>query len=295
MNRTDARNVFLPDGLPTVLALLLTLLLAAAVVGCDVRLESPGETVTQTESVERGDAESVQVNLQAAVGEVSVSGGAADLFAGEFRYNLDDLAAEVDYSVSGGEGVLNIRPVADDIDTIPTGEVVSEWDMQFGDGVPLDMEIDLGLGDSNLDFSGLTLAGLEINSGAGEVTVNAGEQTLERIEFRAGLGDVNFTLPGGAVENLDFEAGAGDVEIDLGGAWETDLDAMIEAGLGELTVRVPADVGVRVDVEQGVGSVDAEGFTMEDGAYVNEAYGQSEFMLDISIEQGVGDVNLVVE
>jgi len=33
--------------------------------------------------------------------------------------------------------VLNIQPEADRIDTIPTGDVVSEWDLQFAEGVPL--------------------------------------------------------------------------------------------------------------------------------------------------------------
>lgn len=275
--------------------LAIVLVFAAAVAGCGVRLARPGATVTQTERIEQGGAESVEVNVQGGVGELVLGGGAADLFAGEFRYNLDDLAVEVDYTVSDGEGVLTIQPEADNLSAIPTGEVVSEWDLQFAEGVPLDMDVNLGLGSSELDFSDLTLTGLEIDSGAGKVTVNVGRQTLERVEFQAGLGEVNFNLPGGRVEHLDFRAGAGDVEVDLTGDWETDLDASIEAGLGELTVRLPEGVGVRVEVEQGLGDVDTVGLTMEDGAYVNDAYGDSEFTLQIDIEQGAGDLNLSVE
>lgn len=285
----------LPRPFPYLLYMLLLLLLAAAVTGCGVRLVRPGETVTDTEAVERGDAESVAVNVHGGVGELTLGGGAADLFSGEFRYNVEELAGEVDYAVSDGNGVLNIRPAADDLAAIPTGDVVSEWDLQFAEDVPLDMDVNLGLGTSDLDFSTLTLSGLEINSGAGEVTVNVGRQTLERVEFQAGLGKTSFTLPGGHVERLEFDAGAGEVEIDLTGEWEADLVASIEAGLGDLTLRVPEDVGVRVDVEQGLGQIDAEGFTIQDGAYVNDAYGESAFTLDIDIEQGVGDVNLIME
>lgn len=274
---------------------LITLLLVTAAVGCDVDFVEPGETVTQSETVEQGDAESVQVNLQGGLGELVLGGDAADLFAGEFRYNLEELAVDVNYTVSGDEGVLTIQPEADNLNTIPTGEVVSEWSLQFGDGTPLDMDVDLGLGDSDLDFSDLTLTGLEIDSGAGDVTVNVGRQMLEEIEFQAGLGDVTFMLPGGNVEDLNFDAGAGDVEIDLTGEWESDLDASIEGGVGELTLRVPEDVGVSVDVEGGLGDVEAEGFTLQDGDYVNDAYGESEYTLDITIEQGVGDVNLIME
>ena len=281
--------------LSRVFLFLLALLVATAVAGCDVDFVEPGETVTQTETIERGDAESVEVNLQGALGDLMLSGGAADLFSGEFRYNLEELAVDVNYTVSGGEGALTIQPEADNVNTIPTGEVVSEWDMQFGEGTPLDMDVNLGLGNSELDFSGLTLTALEIDSGAGDVTVNVGHQTLDRVDFRAGLGGVTFAIPGGSVEQLEFEAGAGDVEIDLTGAWETDLDASIQAGLGSLTVRVPGDVGARVEVEQGLGEVDADGFTVQDGAYVNDAYGDSDLTLTIDIEQGAGDVNLEVE
>lgn len=296
MNTQSKRSIQLPiNSRPTLLSLMLVALLAAALTACGVSLSRPGETVTQTESVERGGADSVAVNVQGGVGELALTGGAADLFSGEFRYNLEELAATVDYTVSGDQGTLIIEPAADDFNTIPTGEVVSEWDLQFAEDVPLAMDVALGLGDSDLDFNGLSLTELAIRSGAGRVTANAGRQTLDRIEFQAGLGDVTFTVPGGRVDTLDFEAGAGDVEIDLTGDWEADLDASIRAGLGELTVRVPAGAGVRVAVEQGLGEINADGFTLQDGAYVNDAYGEGQVTLEIEIQQGAGDINLIAE
>jgi hypothetical protein len=285
MHTLDARKTVL-----ILLALGLTLALAA----CGLNLERPGETVTQTEAVELEGAESVRVHLQGGLGDLALEGGAPDLFNGEFRYNMEQLVVAVDYSVSGDEGILTIQPESDRVTSIPTGDVVSEWDMQFAENVPLEMDVNLGLGDSDLDFSALTLSDLEISSGAGDVTVNVGRQTLERFDFNAGLGRVELVLPGGSVQRLDFEAGAGDVEIDLSGNWETDLDASIERGLGNLTLTLPEDVGVRVAVESGLGEVEADGFTIDGDAYVNEAYDGPGAQLAIDVGGGLGNVRLIL-
>ena len=82
--------------------------------------------------------------------------------------------------------------------------------------------------------------------------------------------------------------------MDLTGVWQNDLEATIEGGLGTRTLTLPADVGVRVKVEVGVGTVDATGLTKEGEYYTNDAYGQSDVTLYIEVQGGVGGTELRV-
>jgi hypothetical protein len=50
-----------------------------------------------------------------------------------------------------------------------------------------------------------------------------------------------------------------------------------------------------VDVEGGLGNVNASGLKKDGSTYVNDAYDDSEVTLRIDIEGGVGNVNLELE
>ena len=107
-----------------------------------------------------------------------------------------------------------------------------------------------------------------------------------------GAGESELALGGLTLTRLDVSTGAAKTTLDFEGDWRADLQAKIESGAGELTLRLPRDIGVRVQVDSGVGEVDADGFTEEDGAYVNDAYGVSPVTLEIDVANGAGEVEL---
>ena len=72
------------------------------------------------------------------------------------------------------------------------------------------------------------------------------------------------------------------------------MNASIEGGAGKLTVMLPSDIGVRVDAQTGIGSVNTSGLTKEGDSYVNEAYGVSPYTLNLDIQAGVGAIDLQV-
>lgn len=110
-----------------------------------------------------------------------------------------------------------------------------------------------------------------------------------------GAGPSSLVLGTLHLTSLDVNGGAGEITIDLTGDWQDDLDANISGGVGNLNVWLPENVGVRIEVESGVGSVHADGLTRDGDTYTNDAYGVSDATLRIDIEGGVGQINLVVE
>ncbi len=61
------------------------------------------------------------------------------------------------------------------------------------------------------------------------------------------------------------------------------------------TLRLPSEVGVRVDVKSALGTVVGLGLTRQGESYVNAAYGSSDVTLQVNMQPGIGLINLEVE
>ena len=254
--------------------LLVILVLLLALTACTGKRLRVGKLQTESRSVELGGAESVQVKIEMAAGELEVSGGASELLEAEFTYNVAELEPELDYS--GGKLDVRTPDVTGRVDSFwDLDDYRYEWDLRFNEAVPMEMRVEMGAGHTDLELGTLSLTRLEVTRGAGEVYVDlSGASSLTR---------------------LDIGGGAGQVTVDLTGDWGTDLDADIEGGVGEITVRLPREVGVRVDVQVGIGAINASGLTKDGDDYVNDAYGESDVTLRIDINGGVGEINLELE
>jgi D-alanyl-D-alanine carboxypeptidase len=252
--------------------LLAILLILLAVAGCRRGVEI-GELQTKSESVESGDVASVQVEIELAAGELVVSGGAAELLEADFTYNVAEMEPEVNY---GGDNLTITHPEVRIVGALADrDDYRNEWDLRFNDDVPMEMLVNLAAGRSDLTLGSLAVTSLGMKAGAGDVSVHlTGVPSLAQ---------------------LDFEMGAGTLLMDLTGDWTDDLNADITGGVGEMTLRLPGSVGVRVDVEGGIGSVNASNLAKDGDSYTNEAYGESEVTLQFNITSAVGKINLEAE
>jgi hypothetical protein len=75
----------------------------------------------------------------------------------------------------------------------------------------------------------------------------------------------------------------------------SDLDVAIDTGAADVTVRLPRDVGARVEIESGPHTIEATDLTKDGNVYTNTAYGASPVTLQVSLESGIGRINLEVE
>lgn len=112
-----------------------------------------------------------------------------------------------------------------------------------------------------------------------------------RLEMGAGQGNLN--LNGVHLTKLTVEIGAGEINADLTGDWKENVAVRIEGGVGSATIRLPSSVGVRVHAEGGIGSINVRGLHNRDGYYVNDAYGTSPVTMNVSVEGGVGEIQLI--
>lgn len=228
------------------------------------------ELQIESHQVNLSDAESVRTEINMGVGNLKISGGADELLESNFSYNVASWKPEIEYTVNDGLGQLIIQQPKNR--GTPTGNFSNEWDLRLNNNVPMDMNIDLGVGEADIELSNLNLTSLNIDMGVGDVTLDlSGSRSLT---------------------NLDIEMGVGEALVDLTGIQENDLNATIEGGIGDLTLRLPSDVGVRVDVEKGIGDIEANNLYVDGNTYFNDIYGKTNMTLHFDIEIGVGDIKL---
>lgn len=252
----------------------------------------PGKLETKTVETQAKTASTVQAELQLGFGQLSIAGGSNQLMQGQFTYNRPEWKPQIEYTETNNQGRLLIKqpqfPSAGE-SVLMTGNFRNEWFIRFGQRLPIALKITGGAVDSAVDLSGVNLKALDIQTGSGRVSVQTGPQTLDAIYMQTGAGDVDLKVPGGSVNKLWVEAGAGNIVLDLQGDWRENLEATIQ-GMGNVVVKVPSNVGVRLE-EDGMGSVDAGALLQSENGWVNAAYGRSPITLSIK-RVGMGNLTI---
>ena len=111
-----------------------------------------------------------------------------------------------------------------------------------------------------------------------------------KVEVGAGSGDLQ--LAGLSLTRLDVSLGAGTYTVDLSGDWTRDLNVTIDTGAANITVRLPREVGVRVNVEEGPHTIATTGLTKDGNVYTNAAYGMAKVTMQVDLQSGIGMISL---
>jgi hypothetical protein len=118
--------------------------------------------------------------------------------------------------------------------------------------------------------------------------------TFTSITVELGAGKSQIDLSRISLTEFDLQMGAGDVEIDFTGERSTNINAIIRCGVGQLTVLLPRDVGVLVEANGGLGTITTTGLLNQGESYVNKTYGETETLIILDIEGGIGEIDLRV-
>ena len=221
------------------------LFLAAALVISFVACDEEREVRTETQTVPAGEARSARISLRMGAGEIRLEGGAANLMEAEFRYNRESLRPRVDYRVFGGLGELEIRPGRR---TAFFGNIRNEWDLRLGGGIPVELNLKLGAGESTLDCGRLDLERLTVDMGVGEMHLDLRGPRSKSfdVSIEGGIGSASVRLPGEVGVRVRVDGGLGSVSArglvkrdggyvnDAYGKSAVTIDIRIKAGIGSV-------------------------------------------------------------
>jgi hypothetical protein len=218
--------------------------------GCYMPAPKVRKTVTTSDKVEIGGAESTSVSIAVGVGKLNITGGAEGLLDAEFEYNIPDWKPEVRYEVKEGFGELEIEQPATVVGATWPSNVKYEWNLKLSDSMPMDLTVEMGVGKLDLDLRGLNLRRLKVDAGVGEGRVDISRVVRDLdADIEAGIGKLKLLLPADVGVKVEADGGIGHVEVDGltrdGDAWVNDLWGK-------------AGISVRVNIEGGIGEVDIE-------------------------------------
>ena len=112
--------------------------------------------------------------------------------------------------------------------------------------VPLDLDVDIRQGGSNMRLGGLWLTSADIDVQMGGVDVRFDEplrQPIDRMSVSTSQGGGNLSDLGNASpRTLDVRYSMGGMSIDLRGEWQNDADITIDGSMGGGSVWLPDDV-----------------------------------------------------
>ena len=162
--------------------------------------------------------------------------------------------------------------------------------------VPMDLDLDLGATKARIDLGGLALRGLHLGSGASETEVDFSEPNpirLRSIDVEVGAAALEVRNLGNAnTSTVRVHGGVGSVTLDFGGHWTQDMSVETDLALGKLHLRVPRDVGVRVEVDRVLASFDHGGLVKQGGAYFSRNWETAPYRLRIRSQTVFGAIDV---
>lgn len=273
--------------------ILVVLVLALASMACGFSIDLPerpkaGPEVEESITVAAPESDETRLTISFGVGELTLSPGAQGLVDGTAVYNVEDLKPEIEKNGSSIEikqGDFKNPPLFDDIK--------SEWDLKLGN-TPLDLTVQAGAYEGNLELGGLALKSLTVKDGASNVDISFSEpnQTeMSILRYETGASNVKLTgLANANFSTLTFSGGAGNYTLDFSGELQRDAVVTIEAGFGDLSLIIPEDVDAVVTVEGAALNINhSSGWTQNGQKYTQNGSGST---LTILVKMAAG--NLVI-
>ena len=277
------------------------LVLAFASMACGFSIDLPerpkaGPEVEESITIENpipalsGDevSEDTHLTISFGAGILTLSPGAENLVDGTAVYNVEELKPKI--QKSGGS--IEIRQ--GDFKSLPLFEnMKNEWDLKLGD-TPLDLTVEAGAYEGNLELGGLALKTLTVKDGASHVDLSFQEpnQTeMSVLRYETGASDVKLTgLANANFSTLTFSGGAGNFTLDFSGELQRDGVVSVGSGLGNLSLIIPEDVDAVVTVESTAVNINhGSGWSQNGQKYTQNGSGPT---LTIVVKMAAG--NLVI-
>ena len=249
-------------------------------------------TVTMSRQVE--DEQNVEVDVQYGAGRFSVGPAESGvLYHMQIEYDEDvfrPIAEYQDRSLQIGTESLGRHF------WFGRDRGAGEMELALSRDVAMDLNMDFGAVQADIDLGGIRLTRLEINTGASQTQIDISEPNSEAMS-RASMdvGAAEFTvrnLGNLNTEVIEIDAGIGEIDLDFTGDWRQNARVSVDMGLGSLVLRFPRGLGVRLVKDTFLTSLDSEGLVKRGDAYYSLDYDDAEYQITVNIDAAFGSIRV---
>jgi hypothetical protein len=249
-------------------------------------------TVSMSRQLE--DEDEVRVQVQYGAGEFSVrSMDAGLLYRMSLEYDEDRYEPVAEYE----DHTLRVG-----IESIRNGfgrrnRDGGRLDLELARGVPMDLDLEFGAVQADVDLGGLALTGLELSTGASESTIDVSEPSTTSMEvarFEVGAAEFDARRLGNLnAARIEVDAGVGSITLWLDGEWRQDARVGIDMGLGSLELRVPQGLGLELRKDSFLTSLDSEGLVKRGNVYQSLDWEDAARKVTVDLDAAFGSVKVV--
>jgi len=205
----------------------------------------PWGELRETQSVELQGAKSVTFDLQFPSGRLDMGAGSSKLLEADFRYDRSSERPHVDYSVSGSDGHLTVSSPDGGLRWGPTN---NDWDLRLGGDASMDLNLNIGAGESYVRLGGLDVERLRVNMGVGRLDLDLSGPRKANLSatVEGGIGSAMVRLPKDVGVRVTTSGGIGSIHANglrrEGDSYENDaygktpntIDLAVHGGIGEI-------------------------------------------------------------
>ena len=244
---------------------------------------------------QRSDEATMDVHVRYGAGRLLIrpAEGSSELYRVGLRYDADVFdpiteyrAGRLEVGVEGTGQSIRLR-----------NHDAGELDLRLSPDVPLDLDLEFGAVEAELDLGGLRISALGLETGASDTRLSFSRPNPVRCErLSLSVGAASFRADGlGNLDcrSVDVEGGVGDITLDFGGEWKGDVDASIDMALGSVTLHLPSDVGLRVERETFLMPVEGSRLEKRDDAHVSTNWDTARYRMTVDLSGAFGSFNVV--
>lgn len=172
----------------------------------------------------------------------------------------------------------------------------SSMDLELSSVVPLDLDMELGAAEARLNVGGLAISRMRVETGAADALLNFSEPNkteMRRLDIQLGAaGFVIRNLGNARVSNVKVDGGVGKVDLDFGGKLQNDVSVDAQVSVGHLVLRLPREVGVRVEISRVIAGFEHPGLTKRGGAYYSANWDDARYRMRVRAETVIGAIEI---
>ncbi|MDB4949295.1 MAG: hypothetical protein JWM27_1944 [Gemmatimonadetes bacterium] len=269
-------------------------LAAGAALAAAEPLHSQTTWRTVSSARQRSGERSLNVKVEYGAGRLRVEPSAADLlYRFEMQYEADRVRPVTEYDRATGSLRLAMQEREGRSSSRMRGGHAT---VNLNADVPVDLNLEFGAGEADLDLGGLSLRRLRLATGASDTRVSfAAPNRIDADLVRMQAGAAQFVATGLGnthAARFEFEGGVGSATLDFGGAWTRDASAKLEMGVGSLALRFPRGLGVRITKDSFLASFDHADMVKRGDAWYSRNWDSAAHRLTVDIDAAFGSIGV---
>jgi hypothetical protein len=238
-----------------------------------------------------------RIRVQYGAGKVDVRGSNAPLlYAMRLRYDESRSSPLHRYDAEQRSAILGLESRGMGLRASNERNETGELTLALPRMVPLDLSFELGGTQSTLELGGLSLQSLRLECGATDATLlftTPNRTRMRDLEIDVGAADFFAQhLANANAEQIRLRGGVGVVDLEFGGTWTQDMNVSTRLAIGKLILRIPSDVGVRLEVQRVAAGFDHAGLVKRDDAWYSDNWETAPHKLRIRAENFFGKIDV---